>query len=172
MSPASRDPEKRARQLANLRGRPPAPEQGNQRATRHGGYSRIAAERLEAKVAELAEALGEDLPVRSRSDALAVAELATKVCQLEDLRGYLTAHGYLTASGDVRPAAELERRLSAQVDDKLDALGLTVRSRAKLQLDLTRSIDLASAMSEPDPELRRALLRRAGVLDEGPEGAR
>ena len=150
MSPLSRDPDARSRQLANLTGQPPAPPPGNQRAASHGGYARIAEGRLEAKVAELAGALAEDVPVASPSDALAVAELAQKVCQLENLRGYLQAHGYLTDGGEVRPAADLERRLSAMVADQLDALGMTPRSRAKLGLDLQRGRDRALEMAEAE----------------------
>jgi hypothetical protein len=36
-------------------------------------------------------------------------------------------------------------------------------SRLKMGLDLARGIDLASAMSEPDPERRAELLRQAGI---------
>ncbi|MGH2993753.1 MAG: hypothetical protein ACRDL1_09475 [Solirubrobacterales bacterium] len=42
------------------------------------------------------------------------------------------------------------------------------RDRAAHGLDLARRIDLASAMSEPDPDRRAELLREAGV-EEGDE---
>ena len=51
--------------------------------------------------------------------------------------------------------------------DYLDALGMTPKSRAKLGLDLQRTVDLASAMSEPDAERRAELLREAGIEEEG-----
>ena len=70
--------------------------------------------------------------------------------------------------GIPRPAVEFERRLRAEARDHAAELGLTPRSRAALGLDLARSIDLATAMSEPDPAVRASLLRRAGLAE--PEG--
>ena len=155
--PLSGDPDARARQLANLQpggDGPPAPETGNTRTLQHGGYARVSRDRLDAKVIELSDALAEDVPIVSTSDQLAIAELATKVCQLQDLRTYLAAHGFLDGDGDVRPAAELERKLSAQVDDKLDALGMTPRSRVKLGLDLSKAV--AQAARERDDRVAAA----------------
>jgi hypothetical protein len=57
-------------------------------------------------------------------------------------------------------------RASKTLMQALDSLGMTPRSRAALGLDIARGIDLAQAMSEPDPEKRRELLRRAGLSDE------
>ncbi len=42
MSPLSRDPAKRARQLANLKPAPPPPPEGNVRNLVHGGSARKA----------------------------------------------------------------------------------------------------------------------------------
>jgi hypothetical protein len=53
-----------------------------------------------------------------------------------------------------------------EASDYLDALGMTPNSRAKLGLDLQRTVDLASAMSEPDDARRAELLREAGIEDE------
>ena len=51
-----------------------------------------------------------------------------------------------------------------EASDYLDALGMTPRSRAKLGLDLVRAApDMATIMSEPDPERKRALAAEAGV---------
>lgn len=46
MSGLSANPERRGRQLANLR-QAPAPPASNQRALRHGGYAEVARGRLE-----------------------------------------------------------------------------------------------------------------------------
>jgi hypothetical protein len=64
MSPLSRNPRARDRQLANLAPRPPAPPPGNQRRRTHGGYATIARERLDAKAREVFEAISEDAPLR------------------------------------------------------------------------------------------------------------
>jgi len=47
------------------------------------------------------------------------------------------------ATGEPRPALDLERRLRAETLDLAESLGLTPRSRAKLGLDLQRGFDLA-----------------------------
>lgn len=61
--PLSPDPRKRDRQLANLvpgaRTAPP----GNRRAVAHGGYAAVARERLDARVAQVYDALAADAPL-------------------------------------------------------------------------------------------------------------
>jgi len=145
----SSDPRKRSRQLENLRRGPPAPV-GNRLALRHGGYAAIARERLEAKVLEVADALGSDLPLRDaaggvpRADAVAVRLLAENLCRLDDVSAHLRDFGLFDqATGEPRPALDLERRLRAETLDLAESLGLTPRSRAKLGLDLQRGFDLA-----------------------------
>jgi len=46
---------------------------------------------------------------------------------------------------------------------------MTPRSRARLGLDLARTTDLATAMSESDPDRRARLLAEAGFADGGVE---
>ena len=55
----SDDPEKRERQLRNLRPAPPAPA-GNSRALVHGGRSELLLRDIEDEVAELAAALSDE----------------------------------------------------------------------------------------------------------------
>ena len=168
--PLSDDPEKRARQLANLKPRPvPAPYG----ARRHGGYSAVTAERLAPRTREIYDALALDAPLRDQSGELPAADagivtlLAQALCRLEDVTGYLTETGWLDQkTGEPRPAVlEIERRLQALAAGFMDRLGMTPTSRAKLGLDLTRTVDLAQAMSCPDPVRRAELLRQAGVPD-------
>jgi hypothetical protein len=147
--PLSRDPAARTRQLGNLRNAPSAPA-GNLRALRHGGYAAVVRERLEAKVLEVADALGSDLPLRDadggvpRADAVAVRLLAENLCRLDDVSAHLRDFGLFDqATGEPRPALDLERRLRAETLDLAESLGLTPRSRAKLGLDLQRGFDLA-----------------------------
>jgi hypothetical protein len=75
----------------------------------------------------------------------------------------LAARGYLDGKGNVRSAAELAGRMRREASDYLDALGMRPRSRAKLGLDLARTTDLATAMSEEDPTRHAELLSEAGV---------
>jgi hypothetical protein len=42
-------------------------------------------------------------------------------------------------------------------------LGMTPASRAKLGLNLAKTVDLATALSHPDPERRAELMREAGL---------
>jgi len=153
VSPTSRDPAKRAKQLANLRPAPPAPA-GNALARRHGGYAVIVHERLEAKALEVFDALAADAPLRGPTgdlpapDVAQVRLLAEALCRLDTVSADVSAFGLLEQRGkrrgQVRPAAELEGRLRREVADHLDALGMTPKSRARLGLDLQRSFDLAA----------------------------
>ena len=159
MSPTSRDPAKRAKQLANLRPAPPAPA-GNALARRHGGYAVIVHERLEAKALEVFDALAADAPLRGPTgdlpapDVAQVRLLAEALCRLDTVSADVSAFGLLEQRGkrrgQVRPAAELEGRLRREVADHLDALGMTPKSRARLGLDLQRSFDLAQHWAGED----------------------
>lgn len=153
MSPLSRDPSARAKQLANLRpGAAPAPSE-NRRRVSHGAYARLARERVEAKVCEVFDALGDDLPLKDPDGGMPAADgptvrlAAECLCRLDDLAAYLRDHGLLDEGGNVRPAVEIEARLRREAADHLDALGLSPRSRARLGVDLARSRDLAREMA-------------------------
>ena len=152
--PLSRDPAKRERQMLNLVPAPRAPT-GNQRARSHGGYALVLRERLDAKVLEVHDALAADAPLRDPSGGLPAADaaqvrlLAECMCRLDDVSANLRDYGIFDqATGAVRPAVDLERRLRAEAADHLDAMGMTPRSRARLGLDVQRGVDLAQAMAE------------------------
>jgi hypothetical protein len=66
VSPHSRDPEKAARQLANLRNAPPAPR-GNTRTLRHGGRATAATLPVSEVVLEIRNALADAAPVRDQA---------------------------------------------------------------------------------------------------------
>ena len=162
MSPLSRDPERRVRQLQNLRrGGNPAPA-GNARARTHGGYGAIAARDLDAKRAEVYDALSADAPLRDpdgglpRHDSLAVRLLAEVLCRLDSVSDYLDRRGWQEADGSPRPAVEVERRLRAECLDLARELGLTPKSRAALGVDLVRAA--ASASDEAEQAAARARL--------------
>jgi hypothetical protein len=165
-------PAARARQLANLRPAPPAPA-GNQRPRTHGAYAVVARERLEEKALAVFDALSADAPLRNpdgqlpAADAVPVRLLAECLCRLDSIGDYLRDFGWRGPDGEPRLVLlDLERRLRAEASDHADALGMTPRSRAKLGLDLQRSVDLSTAMSEPDPARRAELVREAGITDE------
>ena len=175
MSPLSTDPVKRERQLANLRQIPPdaRPAQPN---LSHGGYAAVARERLEQKTLAIYDALASDAPLRDgrgdlpRHDAAQVALLAACLCRLEMVAADIGMHGMLVQrgkrKGQVRPAADLEMRLRREAAGYLDVLAMTPKSRGALGLDLARTVDLATAMSDPDPERRGVLMREAGLGDD------
>jgi hypothetical protein len=132
----------------------------------------VTAERMEAKTRELMEAMGDDLPLRGRDggvpseDQARLSLAARAMTRLEDVERYHAEFGWRDEkTGDPRASIELERKLRQEVADHLDALGCSPRSRAKLGLDLVRTTSLAEAMSEPEPERRRELLRQAGIED-------
>jgi hypothetical protein len=171
--PLSKRQAARDRQLANLaRGDNPAPA-GNRRAVTHGGYARIAAERLDAKAREVFEALSLDAPLRARggelpaADSVAVRLLADALCRLEDVAADIRDHGWRDrTSGEQRPVVDLEQRLRREALDYCEALGMTPRSRGRLGLDLARTYDASVAWSEPDPTRRRAMLAELGVEED------
>lgn len=152
--PLSQDPEKRAKQLANLQHVPPAPR-GNTRAASHGGYGKIVHAELQEKAAVIYDALSSDAPVRDAgglpaADAAAVRMLAEALCRLDRIAEYLDRRGWEDDKGKPRPVLEYEARLRGHVLDLLRELGMTPASRAKLGLDLARGLDLAKAMSGGD----------------------
>jgi len=156
--------------LANLRrGGTPAPP-GNGYARSHGAYARLVADRLEAKVAEVFDALAADAPLRADDgglpahDATLVRLAASCLCRIEDLEAHLRDHGILDAKGNVRPAVDLERRLRSEALGYLDALGMTPTSRARLGLDLTRTASLAELMAQ-DAEAERRERQATGDVE-------
>jgi len=149
--PLSSDPERRARQLSNLRPAPPAPH-GHSRSRKHGGYATVLRERLEAQEAAIFDALAADAPLRDQAgelpahDTAAVALLARCLCRLEDVAANVRDFGLFDQkTGAVRPVVDLEGRLRREAAGYLDALGMTPKARAALGLDLAHVEDLARA---------------------------
>lgn len=160
--PLSRDPEARARQLANLKSGERSgnlipgqgAEAGKAARTSHGAYSERLVADVNAEVRELLEALSDAAPVRAvdgglpAHDVIAVERAARLLRRYRAVENYLDLHGLLDEKGNVRPAAELSDQLGASLDRVLAALGMTPAARAKLGVDLARSADLASWMSD------------------------
>ena len=145
MSPLSRDPERRARQLQNLQPGRGQAAVGNRRGLKHGAYARITETELEAKSLELFHALGEDVPVRDADgglpahDSLVVRMLAEVLIRRERVRIEELRHGLETPDGRIRGVVEYGLRLDAQALEYAKEMGLTPASRAKLGLDLART---------------------------------
>lgn len=172
MGGLSKDPEKRARQLANLKPPTPAPK-GHQRGLKHGAHAPVPPARLDAKTEAIYAELAGDAPVRGpdgelpRYDRHAVLMLADCLCRLDGIREWLGPRSVVSRKGRVRSVVRHEARLRREAREWMDELGMTPRSRAKLGVDLARTADLATAMSEPDPERRRRLMADAGLDVEG-----
>lgn len=152
--PLSRDPDKRAKQLANLRAAPPAPR-GHRRAVTHGGYSIVGPLERDRKARDIFEALAADAPMRDDAGGLPAADTAVVslfarcLVQLERVEADMGDHGWKDReSGDPRPVVELARRLRGEALDYAEALGMTPRSRAKLGLDLTRTLSAGEALDD------------------------
>jgi hypothetical protein len=170
VSPLSSDPVKREAQLANLRAGAGAGDGGLQRATKHGAYAAITMHELDAKVRELVDAIGADLPVREAdggvpaADAIPLRMLAETLIRRERVRESELRHGIEAKDGKLRGIVEFGLRLDGQALKLCEQLGLTPRARASLGLDLARTermVDVAQALSDGDDEA----LRRAGVIE-------
>lgn len=155
MSPLSKDPEKRAKQLANLNRTPPTPPAGNRRAQRHGAYAAVGAEEREGEMRRIFDALSADLPLRDpdggppAADGVAVELLADCLVQLRRARADVEDHGWRDPkTGDPRPVVDRAQRLRREAFEYAEALGLTPRGRLKLGLDLARGVDLARQAAE------------------------
>jgi phage terminase small subunit len=153
--PLSRDPDKRSKQLANLRPGAGAGPPGNRRALAHGGYAAVSPLERDRKAQEIFETLAADAPMRDGAGGLPAADTAVVslfarcLVQLERVEADMADHGWKDReSGDPRPVVELARRLRGEALDYAEALGMTPRSRAKLGLDLTRTLTAGEALDD------------------------
>jgi len=112
-----------------------------------------------AEGAPLRDSAGE-VPIHDRLaiEAAAVDEIIVRRCF-----AYLVNQGFEDSRGNLRPEVEGLGRANERLTNKLDRLGMTPAGRAKLGLNLARTADLATAMSERDPDRRAELMAQAGV---------
>lgn len=166
MSPLSNDPAKRATQLANLRPGAGGGDGGLQRAVRHGAYAAVTEAEMEAKVLELVEAIGEDLPVREvdggvpAADAIPLRLLAETLIRRERVRETELRRGIETDDGRLRGVVEYGLRLDGQAIKLCEQLGLTPVARARLGVDLVRAQAGARSLSDELDSARRAREQR------------
>jgi hypothetical protein len=146
---------------------PPPPPKGNKRAVVHGAKAEPPANRVRELEDGIYTALAQAAPVRDAdelpaADAATVRLAARTLARLESVSEWLDQHGPLDAKGKPRSAANWERRLTATAAKLLASLGMNPQARARLGVDIKR-IDLATALSHPDPERRAELMREAGL---------
>lgn len=163
--PLSEDPEARARQLANLRqgGGPNAgswePGQASPTLT-HGLRTRRPPGPLLGEAAsEIVDALAETVPLRAPDGGVmpqfipAVEAAAVDLIIVRRALGFLTAKGWEDARGRLRPEVDGLSKANARFMAKLDALGATPVSYARLGFDVARTAretrDYARAWSAP-----------------------
>jgi hypothetical protein len=138
-------------------------------ATKHAAHAEVLPARVSEKARAVAAEIAVAAPVRDSDGGLPVHDqevvkmLATVLCRLDSLGQWLDKNGSLDRRGKVRSAANWERRLQSQALRFMKELGLTPSSRAKLGLNLAKTVDLAQAMSHPDPQRRAELMAEAGL---------
>jgi hypothetical protein len=171
--PLSSDPERRERQLANLkRGANPVTPKGEpSTALNHGGRSKLLYRDVGAEVYELMDALGEAVPVRNADGSVPAADIAAIEYAARALKRYrhlstwCDAHGRIEEkTGDVKSAAQYELQAERSLAAALDALGMTPTSRAKLGLDLQRTAASAEEL-EAARTARERLDSRAETIE-------
>lgn len=143
--PLSSDPNKQARQRANLIPGQGAAKRGNSLTRKHGAYARVTEAELEAKALELFDAIAADAPVRAADgglpayDGLVVRLLAEVMVRRERVRVTEEERGLEMPNGRLRGVVEYGLRLDDQALNLAKELGMTPLSRAKLGLDLART---------------------------------
>ena len=156
--PLSNDPEKRERQLANLRAAPPAPI-GNARTVKHAALATAATMDVSAEVRAIFDALADAAPIRDHSGGLPAAdEAAVEIAALalkrwRSVNTWCELHGrFEEKTGAEKPAARYELDAERALHKALDVLGMNPTSRMKLGLDVARaqSLDLARAWQVED----------------------
>ena len=134
--------------LANLTTNAPPAPLGNQRRRTHGAYAVIAKAELDARTAELFDAISSDAPVQVNGglpvhDAIAVRMLAEILIRRERVRAEEIAHGLEIASGprkgELRGIVQYGLQLDKQAMELLDRLGMTPAARARLGLTLAQA---------------------------------
>jgi hypothetical protein len=169
--PLSSDPDARSRQLDNLRAGAGSGDGGLQRARSHGAYARLPTERVDAKVLEVAEAIGADAPVRAddgglpAADTIAARQLAEALCRLDDIDDYLRRRGWEDDDGKERPVLAYEGQLRRHVLDLLRELGMTPAARAKLGLDLVRAAGASDRLDADLAASREAWAQHDQTID-------
>lgn len=157
--PLSKDPDKRARQLANLRPGAGAWQPGSAPQLRHGLRTRKPPPLILQEFTDrIVEALEDAVPMRGPDGEImpefkaAVQAVALMALQIERCRAYLAVHDHEDERGRWRPENDaLDRKLAAYLK-ALDKLGATPTSYARLGFDVARGFDLAKHWADEDEQ--------------------
>jgi hypothetical protein len=136
---------------------------GHTASLKHGAYSVVA---IRGRVAEIADRIRIDMPVRSPADEMAIEGLAIVTARIEKAYEAIAQldeavvnpiGSYLgdRAEAVTRMRDDLRRWLALQLRYE-EALGLTARSRAGLGLDIALGVRAMGTAITPD-RLREAL---------------
>lgn len=160
--PLSRDPEKRERQLANLKPGAAPWQPGATPHLKHGLRSRRPdGVLLGSSAREIVDALAETVPLKGPDGQVlpqfivAVEAAALQLIIVRRVLGYLTTHGWEDSRGRMRPEAEGLERATERLRKHLDGLGATPGAYARLGFDVARTAreDLAVRwMRGQDPD--------------------
>lgn len=139
---------------------------GNLRAATHGAYSvALLTPRAEQIKQGVLEAHGHLDPAK---DGPAVARYAVALARCERTWAWLAEQPDDTFSdleqGTVHSPLDRLARWEGQCDAAEHRLGISPLQRVKLGLAKVAAVDAATALSEPDPAVRRALLERLGLI--------
>ncbi len=152
--PLSKDPRKRANQLANRRNGPPALK-GNKHTLQHGASASPAnIGGIPEARRELFEAIAASAPVRAAdgslpaADAAAVEVAATELARYRQVNAWIDEHGLVDRKGRPWPVVAEVGKIASRLTALLAELGMTPKSRAALGLDLARGFDLAKHWEE------------------------
>lgn len=145
---------------------PPA-EKGNRRALKHGAWGR----EVDGLAHELEPALYEDNKhLDPRRNAPAVYRYLTLLVRIELVYRWLGTRKDPIFSnrrtGKAHAIYERLERWENQASKEEDRLAISPLTRARLKMDTAKTLDLANALSEEDPERRKAMLAGSGLEDE------
>jgi hypothetical protein len=138
--------------------------------TEHGAHAEPSPSKVRQFEQGIYAMLAEAAPVREQgrlptADSAMVTLTARTLARLESVSGWLDEHGSLDKRGKVRSAANHEQRLISKASKLLAALGMSPAARVKIGAQLA-TVDLAQAMSEPDPVKRATQLGELGLGDD------
>lgn len=162
MSPLSKDPEKRARQLENLQPGAGAFEKGSAPALKHGLRSRDpSAEVIDPILDQVLADLSAKVPIRDEDGRVPawLREMAwsAAIAKLQVIRcaRFLAQHGATDERGRLRDENDGLRKANESYQRSLDRLAMTVGAHLKAGHDLQRTV-----VSAEEAKARRAATER------------
>jgi hypothetical protein len=175
-----------AHTVGNVQPPPAAAAPGNQRATKHAAYSdSLINPRAQAIAADV---LAANPHLDVQRNGAAVARYAVACARCARIYEWLAEQPDDTFTdvdaGITHRVLDRLTKWESQCEAAERALTIAPLTRAKLKLTQAQALDAATALSaareEPDADLRRAILERAGLIDgrgvgiadSGDEGAR